>query len=90
MNDRALAYLVKHGVLLEIDGVSELVLPLEKVQGFLDLIQPSDVPPDKLQKLYAYQAELVKTVREHFQQPDRRVADVPDDIGDEKGDDAIQ
>jgi len=70
MNERACAYLLQHAVLLDFDGVPELSLPLDKIQGFLDLIQPSDVPPDKLQTLYAMQAELVKTVRAQFKQRD--------------------
>jgi len=70
MNDRARAYVLQHAVLLEIDGVPELSLPLDKIQGFLDLIQPSDVPPDKLQTLYAMQAELVETIRAQFAQRD--------------------
>lgn len=63
MNDRAEAYLREHGVVLAIDGHSELVLPLDKIQPFLDLLGPADVPPEKLQDLYRYQTELVAHIQ---------------------------
>ena len=84
MNERARAYLLKQSVLLHSNGVPERVLPLDKVQGFLDLIQPSDVPSDKLQKLYAYQAELLEAIRAHFQQCDHD-SDSTDDRADGRG-----
>jgi uncharacterized protein YsxB (DUF464 family) len=63
MNPKLLAYLELHGKVLDINGVPELVLSADKMQGFLDLIQPSDVPPDKLQLLYAMQETLVQKLR---------------------------
>ncbi len=46
MNERARAYLAKHVELKLIDGVSELTLSLDKLQGFPDLLGPSDLRAD--------------------------------------------
>jgi len=75
MNERAAAYLRQHRVMLEINGRSELMLPLDKLQGFLDLLTPFDVPPDKIQALYAYQAEAVQRIRDAVAQHDRAMED---------------
>ena len=67
MNAKLAAYFARHAVSITLnDGSEELMLPLEKVQGFLDLIQPGDLPPDKLQSFYRMQAELVATVQQTF------------------------
>lgn len=55
MNACAAAYLAAHGKWADRDGVAEWMLPLEQMQAFLDLLQPSDVRPEKLQKLYHWQ-----------------------------------
>lgn len=65
MNDHAAAYLAKHAVIKLIGGVPECMLPLDKLQGFLDLLGPGDVPPGTLQRLYAMQATAVQTVQAH-------------------------
>ncbi|MFL5801723.1 MAG: hypothetical protein ACJ8CR_08260 [Roseiflexaceae bacterium] len=70
MNDRAAAYLAKHGVMVELNGTVELMLPLDKLQGFLDLLQPSDVPPEKLQTLYRWQAEAMSAIQAQVAQFD--------------------
>ena len=66
MNDKATAYVLQHGCFLEINGRQELMLPLDRIQGFLDLIKPGDIPPEKVQTLYAMQATLVETIRDAF------------------------
>lgn len=63
MNERAAAYLAKHSVIKLVNGAPEMVIPLERLQGFLDLLGPADVPPEKLQKLYALQATAVQSVQ---------------------------
>lgn len=63
MSVKAVAYLERHGVWLEMDGVHEVVLPLDKLQAFLDLITPLDVPPNRAQVLYLLQAKLVDRLR---------------------------
>jgi len=69
MNARAAAYLTKHSILIGINGVEELFLPLDKVQGFLDLLTPSDVPPEYLQRLYAAQATMVAIITAQAAKP---------------------
>src|SRR5258705_3007143 len=74
MNKRAAAYLAQHSVTRHINGVPEVVLPLEKLQGFLDLLGPNDVPPEYqyIQKLYNAQATWVTAIQEqvaHYHQP---------------------
>jgi hypothetical protein len=69
MNARAEDYLRRHAAMITIDGREELSLPLDKVQGFLDLLSPADVPPEKLQTLYAAQATLVRAVQRQFGLP---------------------
>jgi hypothetical protein len=63
VNKRAEAYLAKYGVFQIINDVPELMIPLERLQGFLDLLGPADVPPENLQKLYAFQATAVQIVQ---------------------------
>ena len=70
MNDRAAAYLAKHGVRVELNGSVELMLPLDKLQGFLDLLGPNDVPPEKLQTLYRWQAQAVSMIQAQVAQLD--------------------
>jgi len=71
MNKRAAAYLAQHSVTKLIDGIPELVLPLDKLQGFLDLLGPSDVPSyHHVQRLYHAQATAVESIQEHIAQHD--------------------
>ena len=63
MNERAVAYMLRYGKLLPLNGHEELMLPLDRVQGFLDLLTPGDVPPENIQKLYRWQAEAVPALR---------------------------
>jgi hypothetical protein len=82
MNERARAYLAKHAELKLIDGVSELTLSLDKLQGFLDLLGPSDLLAnspqgrfyEKLQRLYTAQATWVHTIQDKVAQHDLEVA----------------
>ena len=68
MNTKVQAYLARYAKVVQLaDGCEELMLPLDKVQGFLDLLHPSDVPPDKVQKLYLMQAQLVSEVRRQLE-----------------------
>ena len=69
MNDRAAAYLTQHGVWVKANESEELMVSLEKLQGFLDLLQPGDVPPEMLQKLYHYQAQAVQEIKKQLIQP---------------------
>jgi hypothetical protein len=69
MNDQATAYLAQHGIWVKANGSEELMVPLEKLQGFLDLLQPGDVPPEMLQKLYQYQAQAVQEIKKQLTQP---------------------
>ena len=70
MNDRAAAYLAKQGVRVELNESVELMLPLDKLQGFLDLLGPNDVPAEKLQTLYRWQAQAVSTIQAQVAQLD--------------------
>jgi hypothetical protein len=72
MNERAVAYLVRHGVTKVVDGVPEWMLPLDKLQGFLDLLGPDDVAPgyEHIQQLYRAQAGAVRMVEEQITQRD--------------------
>lgn len=64
MNPKAQAYLTRYATLVKLaDGREELVLPIDRVQGFLDLLNPGDVPPDKVQRLYLAQDQLITEVR---------------------------
>jgi hypothetical protein len=82
MNERARAYLAKHAELKLIDGVSELTLSLDKLQGFLDLLVPSDLRADgprgkyheTLQRLYTAQATWVHTIQDKIAHHDLEVA----------------
>ena len=67
MNKRAATYLAQHSVKLVINGVPELCLPLDKLQGFLDLLNPGDVPPEYIQRLYEMQATAVKRIEAQVQ-----------------------
>lgn len=72
MNPKAIAYLQAHAVWIDLgNGQSEFSLPLDKVQGFLDLLQPGDVPPEKLQRLYHMQATLVREVQRQTGTPEQ-------------------
>ena len=66
MKARAAAYVAQHAVMIPVDGVAQLMLPLDKLQGFLDLLLPSDVPPEYVQRLYAMQATAVQTIQSAF------------------------
>jgi hypothetical protein len=71
MNRRAAAYLAEHSVTQLIDGIPELMLPLDKLQGFLDLLGASDIPSyHHLQRLYHAQATAVESIQEHIAQHD--------------------
>lgn len=77
VNNQALAYAMKHGKMMCIDEQGEWMLPLEHIQGFLDLLTPGDVPPEKLQLLYAMQAQLVHEITaqtQHWTKPRPRDA----------------
>lgn len=63
INAKAIAYLLEHSKTFAIDGQAERMLSLERIRGFLDLLQPGDVPPEKLQRLYAMQARFVAEAR---------------------------
>lgn len=68
MNTEARAYLAQHGIWVQMDdGTQEFSLPLDKLQGFLDLLHPGDVPPEQVQHLYQMQADLVKHIHQHFE-----------------------
>ena len=74
MNKRAAAYLAQHSVTRHINGVPERVLLLDKLQGFLDLLGPTDVPPgyQNITRLYHAQATWVTALQElvaHDHQP---------------------
>ena len=66
MNKKAAAYIARYGVDFAINGRIERMLPLNRLQGFFDLIQPGDVPPDKLQRLYEAQATGVAQIRKEL------------------------
>jgi hypothetical protein len=72
MNERAVAYLAQHGVTKIVDGVPEWMLPLDKLQDFLDLLSPDDVAPgyEHIQQLYRAQAGAVRTLQEQVTQAD--------------------
>jgi hypothetical protein len=76
MNEHARAYLAQHGVTKIVNGSPERMLPLDKLQGFLDLLGPGDVAPgyEHIQQLYEAQASIVRTIQEqvtlHDHQPD--------------------
>jgi hypothetical protein len=61
-------YLREHGVMLNTDGSTELALPLDKLQHFLDLLGPAEVSPNALQKLYRSQSELVTSIETQLRQ----------------------
>jgi len=79
MNKRAAAYLAQHSVTRRINGVPEVVLPLNKLQGFLDLLGPNDVPPEYhyIQKLYRAQATWVTAIQEQVAQYHHRTEGMP-------------
>jgi hypothetical protein len=69
VNPKLEAYVVRHGRWIALaDGSEEFMLPLDKIQGFLDLVQPGDVPPDKLQHLYKMQAQAVEAIKHQLRE----------------------
>jgi hypothetical protein len=84
MNKRAAAYLAEHSVTKLIDGIPELMLPLDKLQGFLDLLGPSDVPSyHYVQRLYRAQATAVESIKEQIAQHDLKMKAVRKTVTDE-------
>lgn len=60
-------FVIEHGVWVSLNGQQELVLTTDDTQRFLDLLKPTDVPPEKVQKLYRAQAELVPMLVRAFE-----------------------
>jgi hypothetical protein len=69
VNPKLEAYIARHGAWITLpDGREEFMLPLDKIQGFLDLVQPGDVPPEKLQHLYLMQAQAVEEIKRQLRE----------------------
>ena len=72
MNNKLIAYLLKHGRFFEINGQQELMLPVDRTHGFLDLIQLGDIPPDRLHYVYALQAQCLQLARKQAPRADAK------------------
>jgi hypothetical protein len=85
VNKRATAYLAQHGVIKLINGSPEWMLPLDKLQGFLDLLNSDDiVPGNDIQRLYYAQAQAVRSVQEQVAQYVLRSPKMPSlDVADQ-------
>lgn len=78
MNTRAAAYLATYSVTRMIAGIPEVVLPLDKLQGFLDLVEPGDVPSyQHVQRLYHAQASPVHTIQQQLAHHDTQSTSAP-------------